>query len=262
MLLRMQGEAVIAIPQPAHAVVSGQMARAWGNDRFARPAPFEPVCLGVTLHDLGWLAFEEAPTLNPKTGLPHQFAELPPASHIALWSEGVRRARAFGRYPALLVSKHADTIYGRFFDFAKAAPEEAAAVRAFLDSQHAIQAELVTSLQADAETRDEASEAAIERNRLLVAALDWISLKLCYGLAEPATIPDVPVAGDARTSLALRPGEGPDSVFVDPWPFGPERVEVEVEGKPLAGRFTSDEDLREALARAPSLTLRMALLPG
>ena len=39
MLLREDGEAVIAIPQPSHSWLSGQLARAWGNDRFAPPSP-------------------------------------------------------------------------------------------------------------------------------------------------------------------------------------------------------------------------------
>ena len=32
---------VIAIPQPSHSWLSGQLVRAWGNDRFARPTPYE-----------------------------------------------------------------------------------------------------------------------------------------------------------------------------------------------------------------------------
>ena len=44
MLLRKDGLDVIAIPQPSHAWLSGQMARAWGNRRFAAPMPYDEVC--------------------------------------------------------------------------------------------------------------------------------------------------------------------------------------------------------------------------
>ncbi|MGH6868086.1 MAG: DUF3891 family protein, partial [Methylocella sp.] len=113
MLLRKDGLDVIAIPQPSHAWLSGQMARAWGNRRFAAPMPYDEVCLAAGQHDIGWLDWEMTPALDAGTGLPQEFCRVPSKAHIALWREGVRRARVFGRYPALLVSLHADTIYAR-----------------------------------------------------------------------------------------------------------------------------------------------------
>ena len=53
MLFREDPDGVIAIPQPSHAWLSGQMVRAWGNEVFARPAPYEDVCLGAEQHDVG-----------------------------------------------------------------------------------------------------------------------------------------------------------------------------------------------------------------
>src|ERR687897_888824 len=105
------GDAVVAIPQPGHAWLAGQLVRAWGNDAFTPPAPLEEVCLGAEQHDLAWLAWEAAPTLNPATGRPHRFHEVPTARRVADWQAGVRPApAAYGRYPALLVSLHADAI--------------------------------------------------------------------------------------------------------------------------------------------------------
>lgn len=202
MLLRKDGLDVIAIPQPSHAWLSGQLARAWGNQSFAAPVPREELCLAAELHDIGWLSWEEAPLLDAGTGLPQEFFKVPPKSHIALWREGVRRAGTFGHYCALLVSLHADTIYGRYFDFGKARPEDAEAVRAFLDEQHRFQARAAAALRASPEIGEQASPVAVERNRLLIAALDWISLDICWGVTTEKTIPDVPVAGDQRTGLA------------------------------------------------------------
>ena len=124
MLLRKDGLDVIAIPQPSHAWLSGQLASAWGNQRFAAPTPNDEVCLAAEQHDIGWLRWEAAPVLDARTGLPQEFCHVPAITHTALWGEGVRRARAFGRYPALLVSLHADTIYALTFNFAKASPRE------------------------------------------------------------------------------------------------------------------------------------------
>jgi hypothetical protein len=53
MLLRKDGLDLIAIPQPGHAWLSGQMARAWGNEHFAAPMPYNEVCLAAGQHDIG-----------------------------------------------------------------------------------------------------------------------------------------------------------------------------------------------------------------
>ncbi|HUZ92016.1 MAG TPA: DUF3891 family protein [Methylocella sp.] len=263
MLLRKDGPDVIAIPQPSHAWLSGQMARAWGNARFAAPLPHEDVCLAAEQHDIGWHAWEIAPALDAGTGLPQAFFKVPPDVHIALWGEGVRRARAFGRYSALLVSLHADTIYARYFDFAKASPENARAVRAFLDEQHLFQARLAASLRADPKTGPQASPETILRNQLLIAALDWISLAICGGVTKEIRIPDVPTTGDGRTELCLRPrGETHDVILeeliLDPWPFREASLAVRAEGKRLRGRFSTMEDLHRALDEAePVLVMAM-----
>ncbi|HEY9905552.1 MAG TPA: DUF3891 family protein, partial [Candidatus Sericytochromatia bacterium] len=70
MLYRTIGENRICITQPTHAWVSGQMAQVWGNEMFGLVAPYEAVCLGAQQHDIGWLPWESAPTLNTDTGYP------------------------------------------------------------------------------------------------------------------------------------------------------------------------------------------------
>jgi hypothetical protein len=125
--------------------------------------------------------------------------------HVALWREDVRRARVFGRYPALLVSLHADTIYARHFDLAKASPENAKAVRDFLDQQHRFQTRTVASLRADPKLEAQASPETIEHNRLLIAALDRISLEICWGVKKEIKIQNVPTAGAGTTELRISP---------------------------------------------------------
>ncbi len=262
MLLREDGEAVIAIPQPSHSWLSGQLARAWGNDRFAPPSPFEEVCLGAEQHDIGWLTWEAEPVLEPESGRPKTFMQVGPETHTQLWRDGVRRAGIYGRYAALLVSLHADTIYGRFFRFDKAAPEEARLVRAFLDEQHAFQQATIASLRADPLTAPDAEDGAIDRNRLTIAALDWISLHVCWGVKDDVRIPEVPVAGDERTEMRLRPGAAPEEIVVEPWPFRPERLAVRAEGRRLSGRYADDASLRTALGRAEPVPIRATLRPA
>jgi Protein of unknown function (DUF3891) len=258
MLLRKEEGSVIAIPQPSHAWLSGQLARAWGNERFAAPVPKEDVCLAAEQHDIGWLGWEKRPALDSETGLPQEFFRLPPRRHVALWREGVRRARAFGRYPALLVSLHADTIYTRHFDFGKASPEIAKAVRAFLEGQRRFQVRTATSLRKDPQTCNHASPETIEYNRLLIAALDKMSLDICWGVKTEVTITEVPKARGQRVDLRLSPDAG-ETLVLDPWPFREPRIGLRAEGKRLTGRFSSQGDLNRALAKARSIMVTAEL---
>jgi len=260
MLLRRNGEDVIAIPQPGHAWLSGQLARAWGNARFAPPAPREEVCLAAEQHDLGWLGWEAAPEIDPDSGHPQEFTRVPTESHLALWREGVDRARAYGRYPALLVSLHAKTIYSQYFNFGKASYEDAAAVRGFLKEQQAFQEEMAASLRAQPTTAAVATLDIIESNRLLIAALDRMSLEICWRVTKPAKVPDVPLSAVERTELTLSPSDRADRELVlDPWPFERDRLEVRTEGRRLSERFSDREAMRRALAHAEPVVITTTL---
>lgn len=260
MLLRREPDRRVAIPQPSHSALAGQLAAAWGNADVAPPEPAGEIALAASLHDIGWAAWEAEPTRDPETGWPRQFMQVSPLVHVDLWRAGVARARLFGRYVALLVSKHADTIYTRHFDAAAAGEPEREAVRRFLDEQHDIQRALVDSLQADPVTRDSARDDRIEHNRLLVAALDAMSLMLCWGVAEDATVAEVPVAPGRTATLSLRQAGG--AVSVDPWPFAARRLRVRVDGKALTAPFPSDAALRRGLAEAPAVGIAVDLVPA
>ena len=114
MLIRAEGEdSVLAIGQASHAWISGQLARAWGNERFGEVTPWEEVCLGAEQHDIGWALWDTRPSLNPDTGLPHTFIDAPLETKLELWSAAPRRMLAQCRYAALLVSMHGSALYDR-----------------------------------------------------------------------------------------------------------------------------------------------------
>lgn len=263
MLFRRDGDAVIAIAQPSHSWLSGQLVRAWGNEAFARPAPYEEVCLGAEQHDIGWLDWEAAPTLNPSTGLPHEFREVGTRNHTELWTRGVRLALALGRYPALLVSLHAKTIYDAFFDFDKASREDADAARKFLAEQHEFRRAVVETLASDPRYPAAATPEAIERNRRLVGVTDRMSLEIGWGVTEDIRIPGVPSAGTERTEIRIRsPRRDPADLVLDPWPFAADRVDVLCEGRRLRGRFSDETAMRQALDAAERIVIGAVLRPG
>lgn len=260
MLLRSEPDRRIAIPQLSHAGLAGQLAAAWGNADFPAPRPRRDVVLAAALHDIGWTAWERAPTRDFATGWPRQFGQVSPLIHVNLWRDGVATARLFGRYVALLVSRHADTVYGRHFKPDGATPAERKAVRDLLDEQHALQRGWIASLRDDPDYGDLASEETVERNRLHIAAVDELSLRLCWGVQELCTMADVPAAGARRVDLSLK--RAGRAVAVAPWPFAAGQLRVTAEGSALTQPFDTDEALRRGLAEAPAVTVAVDLVPG
>jgi hypothetical protein len=229
----------LVIGQPAHAWVSGQLARAWGNAEFPAPSPREPFCLAAEQHDVGWADADLAPVAGPD-GRPLSFMEQPRLAHVAIWRGAASRLLAQSRYAALLVSLHGTSLYERV----SVTPSDAEAIGSYLAAERALQERLIEGLD-----REE-----VDRNRRLLLALDRLSLFLCYG--RGSELEDVPAAGGAAT-LRLEPADG--RFTLDPWPFAAESVVVGCEGRRLEGSFASDEELREALDAAPWVPLRWEL---
>jgi Protein of unknown function (DUF3891) len=253
MLLRDEGDdGVLAIGQPAHAWVSGQLARAWGGEAFGTPEPREEVCLAADQHDVGMALYDLAPRLDPATGLPYPFSAMPYPTHLELWEVAPRRLLAQSRYAALLVSMHGEALY-RLRDLGRLPPEEAARIRDYLTGQQALQAELAADLGADPEQ--------LRRNQRLLWTWDFLSLALCLGWA-PCSTPETPAAGEP-VALRLEPSEdSPIRFTLDPWPFEPPALTVHTEGRRLTGRFTDEAALHLALSRAQGETLVFELVPA
>ena len=252
MVLRREDDAVVAIGQPAHAWLSGQLAQAWGNDEFGAVEPREEVCLAAAQHDVGMAAWDAEPTLNPATGLPHSFMEMPLEVHVGLWSRAWELALPQSRYAALLVSMHGTALY-ELRDLDKLGADEAALVREYLGSQRAVQRRLAETL---------GDPPGVARNQRLIWTWDAFSLALCLAWA-PHVLRAVPAAGQSALDVALEP-VGARAVQVDPWPFAADRsVAVRTEGRVLDARgFETEEGMRAALAGAPWVELEFELLPG
>lgn len=250
MIARREADRLLLIAQPAHAALSGQFARAWNFAALpALPASArEAVILGVTLHDLSWIGFEAAPTLNPATGLPYLFREVPARLHAPRWAASVDQAGAFGAWPALLVSRHGVRIYEQFFPRAHAAALDAAAADAFLAGERARYPALLAATGAD--------RAAAAEADLLVGACDWLSLLFCGDPMRKPRVPHVPLAGGAGTvEVAL------GRATITPWPFALPRVAFGCEARvlPADAHFADEATMRRALAAAPREELHWEL---
>lgn len=260
MLLRLSSpEEVICITQPHHAWIAGQLARVWGNEQFGQVSPNQQVCLAAEQHDIGWLNWEQTPTLNPQTGYPHSFSELATKNHINIWSKASKLALPWGRYVALLISLHGTRLYERFRGWENS-PETKELVENFLKVEYAVQEELVSKLQNDTYHKQYATSEIIKRNQLLIAVWDALSLIICHGFIGEKLVENVPTA-NGQITLTLKNKENhPLEISVSPWPFRESQVNLVFEGRLLQQKFTDERVMQEALSQAPGVTISTTLL--
>lgn len=256
MLLREDDRGVLAIGQPSHSWLSGQLTRAWGNDQFARPDPFEEVCLAAEQHDAGWRIRDLEPSYNPETRLPRSFMQMPLDFSLDLWTTGPRTLVSQSRYAALLTSMHGSRLLQRR-DRARMPPEDAEAVTSFLAEQRSFQEELLAALRADPAGAPVADKELVERNSMLIWTVDYLSLALCLDWA-PATAKGAPTASGA-VDLELTAGQEPGLLHLQPWPFAEPGFVVHCEGRRLTERFKNEREMRQGFANAHWETLELRL---
>ena len=228
----------MAIGQASHAWLSGQLARAWAGEIASR----EETCLAAEQHDVGMAAWDLRPTLNPETGLPHSFMEMPLGTHLELWSHAAERMLSQSAYAALLVSMHGTALY-EMRDLDRMADEDAGAVRGFLAERRAEQDELLARLGHERE--------AVVANQRLLWTWDFMSLALCLDWA-PTTSPD-----NHRIAPA-----GDDALSIDPWPFAGDSLTVRCDGRRLDRTFDDAEAMHAALDAAHVEPLEWRLAPA
>jgi hypothetical protein len=238
MILYERPSGMVCIGQAAHAWVSGRLARHWGNDSFARPEPFEGVCLGATQHDVGMTDWDRRPELDEETGYPQNFLNMDQNLHLDLWKDAPARVITQSPYAALLVSMHGHALF-------KGKPDRPG-VQEYLDDQERYQDELIKAL---GDTHDNA-----RRNQLLVWAVDYLALGAVTGWT-PATVPapDHDITCDERSPLHLT---------VDPWPFDVPEITIGYDARELPETSSTQEELDERLRTADWTTVDVTWSPA
>ena len=270
MIVQDQGDELVLIRQTDHAVLSGFLAREWGNDLFQRPEPFESLQLAATEHDNGWREWELQPQIDPKTRLPYSFMSLPTDAHMELYQRGIERVVKSDRYAGLLVSMHASGLYDRAratipgFSAKYVKSTEAELVNTFLQGLKLQQLRLKVDLRADSAGKEFVQDKLLEANARRLEALDRLSLYFCMSSTpQDATIEGVPVDDQgSEVDWELRPG-GPNAVSLGPYPFRREPLQVSILARRVPKRlYTGSLDFQKTLARAPYTALNFTLHPG
>jgi hypothetical protein len=221
----------VCVGQPAHAWISGQLARAWARDPVE---PWEDVCLAAEQHDVGMAEWDAAPELNGETGRPYSFMEMPLATHLRLWTAAPHKLVAQSRYAALLVSMHGTALY-EMRDLSRMSESDAAAVRDYLARQRELQGHLADGLDRE----------QVERNQRLIWLWDFLSLGLLLGW-------------EGRSLDGITIGDG----TLEPWPFDVDALTLRTDGRRLDGTFDDEGEMRAALNAAQWVAVRIELTRG
>ena len=229
---------VLATPQPAHAIIAGQLMRRLAE----RPEPFEPAVTAAIEHDCPWQAWEMAPEFDKATGLPRAFNALSGEEHVPMWEQGVAMALAnFGQLVGLLVMRHGSHIYRLGILGGRIAP--AAASLAAMQGYMAREREKGAAIMA----RLGMVEAEVAPLSQKLGMVDSIALALCWGQERFS------VGASTLTRIA------PFAARIDPWPFDAPSLEVATEALHIPAPFADAEAMRAAWPELPRRMLRFTL---
>lgn len=221
MIVRSTGDSWQVVLQTDHAVLAGQFADEWGNERFEALRPRRTVVAATARHDDGWAVWERAPSLLAQNGTvkPRNFLDVQVHSHLAFYRAQIAAVLDDDPYAGLLVSMHGCGIYNGRYGTDPAlkltfAADEQRAVDAFVREQEERQRELVAELGVDEHER--------WTNYKLLQIFDRLSLYFCMkdvAAGEAATLTPAPTGyGASDAELSIEPA-GPWRVRVDPFPF-------------------------------------------
>ncbi len=265
MIVRDAGDAWDVVLQTDHALLSGQFASAWGNERFVTPKPLRTVVRAAARHDDGWAIWERAPSLLSVNGTPRprNFLDVQIRSHLAFYRAQIAAVGDEDPYAGLLISMHGCGIYnGRYgtdpalkLTFAAA---DQRAVDAFVGEQEQRRHELVIELEL---TEDE-----LWTNYKLLQVYDRLSLYFCtkdVEGGEPAKLAPIPVSYDGEEAQISIEPDGPWRVRMDPYPFGESPTTFALPRRTLPKAAWSDNDeFREQFFATPAQATQIVVSPS
>ena len=225
-----------------HLQLVGQLAESFGNSEFESPEPRKEFLYTARWHDRGWRDLDENPPLDPRTRLPYNLGETPVPIVLLTSATSPHHHEAVHPYCGLLDSLHIYGLWNGRFGYGSwvgldAVPDEhRPTVEAMLDLEHARQQRLTEQLAADPATASWVEEDRLWANYKLLQFFDGFALYFQMthesrrGRRSFSPIPR-DIGDDAAVTVTPR-GDG--TYALDPYPFGPDPLEIWFEGRYLA----------------------------
>lgn len=210
------------VTQPDHAHFAAELLSLWREPDLVEHPRRRLLLQAIREHDNGWREADAAPRVDPATGAPYGFLDLPSEHRLEIWHRGIHRFVEEAPYIALMIAEHARALLG--------AREGDEPQRQLLEALE----ELRPDLLARAALTDQ--EAAADYRWLELA--DTLSLAVCVPWLEPLRRPPWRAAVRA------------DRLLLDPLPLaGTTTFHVSFRNVPDR-RYHGDADLGAELAAA------------
>ncbi len=272
MLRQKTPEGWFLIRHPDHAVLAGEFAAAWGNERFRPPEPRPDVLEGIRRHDDGWAVRDAAPLIT-RAGKPSAFGadlvgkytafeEIDLADYLGVRGNAMELVAADNPYAAILVSMHTANLLAARADRSTIRPAELPLLDGFIARQQQRQLELRAAAADTGRFRDEdlSMERLTEHFRLLQAC-DNLSLLSCVDFDGPASLLHPLPLLDGGTSEVQVRRVAPRTFQLMPWPFAETKLSFRIKGRRVSGdTFDSAGELQARYRAAPIETLAVELV--
>jgi hypothetical protein len=240
-----EGEPHFVLTMLDHTEMCGQMARAFGNDRFERPDPFDELVYVVENHDRGWDAYDANPGLDPGTHLPYIMARTPAPDAVKTNRGSPDFNEAHNPYCGLLSSMHSVGLYNGRYGFSRfvirtqtttslnVAQENRALIDAMIADELARQERLKSTLAANAGTRAWIEQPHLFQNYKQLEFFDTLSLYFhLHHAGERGEQTYVHVPMNAATDATIVLNKVDEKVYsLDPFPFAGDRLTLTCHGQ-------------------------------
>lgn len=251
------GEKRFVCTMVQHLDLCEQFVRAFGNDEFERPEPFDEVVYTVGHHDRGWDDIDAHPILHPASGFPCGIGTGPVPGGFVTTRQSPDFNQARHAYCGLLASMHSWGLYRDRYGFTEFHPPGGGTsipippphkdkIEALLEAEIDRQKRLTAELSADPGTAGWVEEKPLMRNYKILQFMDTLALyfNLSHrGARGEERFVHVPKSGDEDATVTMRPIGG-DDYAVSPFPFAGDALEARCTGRyvePIADGTEPDD---------------------
>lgn len=239
----------VLISQIEHSRLAGHLAAHWGREPFAPLEHRDCVLPAIYRHDDGWWQWEDAPMINPDTGAPRCFLEMPSDVAHAIWSRSVNLLADAGPLAQYMVAEH----FCRLRRGGNDADDPA--VQQFLAEMQQRCDRWLDQWQAG--DPDHRTPAAARRAVDCLQLFDAFSLWLCCAPRES------PLSLATPWGPQLTAAPVGERILVSPWPWTSGELQLTIDGRQIpAAPLEDDGALRAVLARAEPVRLEWKFTPA
>jgi len=244
------------IKNTEHTALAADLAGRFGNERFAALEPREAMLFLVAHHDQGWESLDEAPELDPATGLPYHLVETPLALMLDTSARSPEFNRRAGPLVELLSSMHVYGLYTGRYGLSDKVPLDniPAGDRPAVDAMLAGERERQAALQARLAGDPMASAQRLMHNYKLLQFFDTLALYFnmnAGGERGTAAFANVPRGVGDDVTVEVRE-TAPGRYVLEPYPFDASGIEVRCAGRylrPGEGQRFADAPVSEQCYR-------------